>query len=675
MLCLTTTLLLAWGVSIGSAAEQYSYADLIGQLTNLERLAVLPAEGETCKLWSSWDRKSQFDEKTGKYVRWDGNRDVDGFIRNEPEGMVMAEMEGPGCIWRIWSATVRDGWVKIYLDGSSEPAVNMAFNEYFSGKRPPFQYPMLSYKLSEHGCEGQNLYMPIPYQKSCKIVAEPMWKWGEYFQFTYTTFPKGTTVPTFSTKLAEENAATLVATNGFLQDKLGNDPASPRKDEVTLRETVRIEPGQTARVAAVDGARAITAVRLNRPQFANREDEEIALRQLALKITFDDAAKPQVWCPLGDFFGTAPGWNLHKTLATGMTETNAYALWYMPFASKATVELVNDSPAAREISMEIVHAPLTRAFNDLCHFHTKWHRETFAVEADRRPDWSLLRTQGRGRFVACMLHVWNPLGGWWGEGDEKFFVDGEKFPSTFGTGSEDYFGYAWCHPGLFQRPFHAQTMSQNNAGHQSVLRWQIADNVPFQRSFDGYIENYKFNDNNPTAYAATVGWYLAPGGDDPYEAVPASERRDYYTKQHLRQVGGYKLLGYQPGELQSQNMESHGKGRWENDDQVFWSDDWALGGKLELAVPVATTGTYDVAAVLTRNNSYAIVQLYLDDQKLGEPIDLYAEKLEPTEPISLGTHPLTAGEHKLTIVKTGHNPKAAKRFQVGFDRLIVTKKP
>ena len=64
----------------------------------------------------------------------------------------------------------------------------------------------------------------------------------------------------------------------------------------------------------------------------------------------------------------------------------------------------------------------------------------------------MLQTEGRGRFCGVMLHVWNPRGGWWGEGDEKFFVDGEKFPSTIGTGSEDYFGYAWCNPHLFQKP-------------------------------------------------------------------------------------------------------------------------------------------------------------------------------------------------------------------------------
>ena len=92
----------------------------------------------------------------------------------------------------------------------------------------------------------------------------------------------------------------------------------------------------------------------------------------------------------------------------------------------------------------------------------------------------MLHTQGRGRFVGVELHVWNPRGGWWGEGDEKFYIDGEKFPSTFGTGSEDYFGYAWCNPTEFQNCYHNQTRNPNNRGHISVNRWHITDNLPFQ---------------------------------------------------------------------------------------------------------------------------------------------------------------------------------------------------
>ncbi len=101
-----------------------------------------------------------------------------------------------------------------------------------------------------------------------------------------------------------------------------------------------------------------------------------------------------------------------------------------------------------------------------------------------------MATRGRGRYVGLHLHVWNPGGGWWGEGDEKFFVDGEKFPSEFGTGSEDYFGYAWSSPGLFSRPFHNQILNERNAGHIINNRWHFADSVPFQTSFEGYLEKY-----------------------------------------------------------------------------------------------------------------------------------------------------------------------------------------
>ena len=254
----------------------------------------------------------------------------------------------------------------------------------------------------------------------------------------------------------------------------------------------------------------------------DREDELAALRKLVLQIRFDGQAKAAVCCPLGDFFGTAPGWNAYRSLLTGLTDDGGYALWYMPFAKSARVELINQDTVPRELEYDITHAPLAQPFEGLGHFHCQWHRDTVQLPEDRWPDWPLLNTQGRGRFCGVMLHVWNPRGGWWGEGDEKFFVDGEKFPSTFGTGSEDYFGYAWCHPGLFQRAYHAQTMTQANKGHQSVLRWHLVDNVPFQTGFEGCIEKYYRTEERGTQYASVACWYLAPDGVDPYAPVPAA---------------------------------------------------------------------------------------------------------------------------------------------------------
>ena len=86
------------------AQQTFTYNDLIHRLTDFQSPAVLPAAGETCRQWSSWDRASQYDADAGRYVRWDANGDGSGIIRQEGEYEVMAEMEGPGCIWRIWSA-------------------------------------------------------------------------------------------------------------------------------------------------------------------------------------------------------------------------------------------------------------------------------------------------------------------------------------------------------------------------------------------------------------------------------------------------------------------------------------------------------------------------------------------------------------------------------------------
>ena len=132
----------------------------------------------------AYDRASKYDETSGKYVHWDANGDGDGIIRREGNLSVLAEMQGPGCIWRIWSALPEKGRVKIYLDGQPAPVIDMPFADYFHGKHAPFNYPELSYRLEDVGCRGDNLYFPIPYQKSCKIVAEDKWgyKWCRWVE-------------------------------------------------------------------------------------------------------------------------------------------------------------------------------------------------------------------------------------------------------------------------------------------------------------------------------------------------------------------------------------------------------------------------------------------------------------------------------------------------------------
>ncbi len=656
-----------------TAAERLTYVDLVNRLTDMEHLAILPAPGEKCVQWSSYDRRSKYDDASGKYVDWAANGDGTGIIRKEGDELVFAEMEGPGVIWRIWSALAKQGHVKIYLDGAEEPAVDLPFIGYFNRENEPFTYPALVHMTAR----GQNCYVPIPYRKSCKIVATG--DWGRYFHFTYTTYPTGTILPTFERELSAAESQALDKANEILT-QCGARRAAKRPGEATIKQgpTV-VAPGATATVARLRGRRAITALEVNMDLPDSPEDCNV-LRELVLSIRWDGESKPSVWAPLGDFFGTAAGANKYKSLPLGVTDQSFYSNWYMPFERSALIQLTNDGDEERRVRFAITHAPLTKPIGTLGRFHAKWHRDAFLPEEPERRaiDWTMLKTQGRGRFCGVMLHVWNPRGGWWGEGDEKFFIDGEKFPSTFGTGSEDYFGYAWCDPTLFTNCYHNQTISMGNRGHISVNRWHIADNVPFQESFEAAIEKY-YPNGKPTLYAATAYWYQAAGQADPYEPAPVTQRKGYWKPIEVFKVKGalegeqIKVLAKTAGNANRQDLGGFG-GKWSGEAHLWWTGA-KPGEMLDLEVPVRKTGTYRVKMQLTKARDYGIVQLFLDGEKLGLPIDLFNNGVVPTGVLDMGAHKLDAGRHTLSIQIVGANEKAVKSYMFGLDYLKLEEVP
>jgi len=664
---LWATMLCCLALSAGGQPIVYSYTDLVARLTNLQHLALLPAAGERCAQWSSYDRSSFYDEPTGQYVNWSANGDGSGVIRTEGNQVVLAEMQGPGCIWRIWSATPGSGRVRIYLDGTNAPTVDLPFSGYLDGANAPFTYPALVHTTAAN---GWNNYVPIPYQTSCKVTADA--DWGLYFHFTYETFPTNTQLPTFTGALSPPEAAALSHVNQFLLD-CGSDPAGARVGQVVLTNLLTVPGNSTQFVAQLAGPRAITGIRVKADLPAAPADYDL-LRELALQIHWDGETNPAVWSPLGDFFGTAPGRNAYSSLPLGCG-TNGwwYCYWYMPFAAAAQIRLINEGTNQLPILFEITHAPLDQPIAQLARFHAKWHRDVLLpTESGRAIDWTALKTTGAGRYVGLMLHVWNPRGGWWGEGDEKFFVDGEKFPSTFGTGSEDYFGYAWSSPTLFRHAYHNQTHNDGaSKGHLSVNRWHLGDSVPFQQSFEGSIEKY-YSNSRPTLYAATAYWYLAPGGVDPYLPVPLSERVGYWTPLVNYRVPGaiegetMTVLGLSAGTAQAQDMSGFPGSQWSNDAQLWWTGAQP-GDLLDLALEVATAGTYRLSARFTQANDYGIVQLFLDGKPLGSPIDLYHPSVIATSELDLGTHVLTAGQHTFRAQIVGANPSAVFAYMFGLD--------
>ena len=650
--------------SVSARAETYTYPQLVERLTDLSALAKLPPAGEKTALASSYDRASQYDAANDKYIRWDANGDGHGIIRQEGDESVLMDVQGPGCIWRTWGATAKAGHIKIYLDGSPTPTVDLPFSGYFDGKTAPFNRPNLVY-IPSQAAHGLDNYTPIPFQKSCKIVADK--DWGDYYQFTYTLFPAGTVVPTFRMDLAAADAAALDRADKIL-GQCGQPPADAPQSK-TEAKPVSVPAGKSVTVADLDGARAITALKVKLDLPKDVEAQRVLLHQLTLSITWDGAAAPAVWSPLGDFFAYVGGADKFTSLPVGLAEDGTfYSYWYMPFARKAHIEVGNDGPAPIDMKWEITSAPLTQPVEKFARFHAKWHRDAFLpTRPDRQIDWTLLTTQGRGRYVGTHLHGWNPKGGWWGEGDDKFFVDGEKFPSTFGTGSEDYFGYAWSSAGHFSRPYHNQILNESNAGHFDDNRWHIADSVPFATSFEADIEKY-FKNDRPTLYAAEVFWYLAADGTDPYQPLPVSERLGWWKPRVVYHepdaIEGESLLPA-PGAV-VQNMMEHGEG-WSNDLQLFWGAG-QVGQTLALTLPEQRAGQYRVILGYTRASDFGIVQANLNGADLGQPVDLYDPHVSIPKPVEIGVVTLTAGKPVLKLTITGKNDKA-RGTKLGLDYL------
>ena len=194
--------------------------------------------------------------------------------------------------------------------------------------------------------------------------------------------------------------------------------------------------------------------------------------------------------------------------------------------------------------------------------------------------------------------------------------------------------------------------------------------MPFQREFEGDIEKY-FSNDRPTRYAATVFWYLAPGGKDPYLPVPVAERTNYFVQPAFKKIPGViegermKIISRTGGDVQEQDMSPWGE-KWSNDAQLWWTGARS-GDRLELALPVARNGRYQLLAQLTRAVDYGIVQFALDGEKLGAPIDLFHDGVIPGGELDLGMRHLSAGDHTLTVEITGANPQAMKGFLFGLD--------
>ncbi len=291
--------------------------------------------------------------------------------------------------------------------------------------------------------------------------------------------------------------------------------------------------------------------------FTIASDEPYHLKRIVLRIYWDGEATPSVEAPIGDFFGLGLGdyYSWQSELLSVGSENSLNSFFPMPFQRHAKVTITNEGKQPigslyYNIDYQTDSHPLPIG---TLYFHAQyrqaqpnhgwtnnWTSNGDPLVDDKRnlngeDNYVWMQAKGSGQFVGVTMSVMQNQDGWWGEGDDMFFVDDDATPAISGTGSEDYFLGAWDFGG---KPFSYQLYGAPVVGPElagsrsSVYRFHLDAPIPFRRSFKATIEHGNANHRSDNFYSVAY-WYQAEP-HAPFPPLPPVDQR----LPVVQQVGG-----------------------------------------------------------------------------------------------------------------------------------------
>lgn len=336
--------------------------------------------------------------------------------------------------------------------------------------------------------------------------------------------------------ISAENFTGAKGAGGRATGGTGAEAATDLGQGWKVSPSIDIEPGATVTLADIDGPGAIQHIWLTVfPAW---------WRRLILRFYWDDEATPSIEVPLGDFF--ANGWGVRCNVASLPVAVNPAGgfncYWEMPFRQRARITLENltDEPI-RGFYYQITYT-LTDIPADAAYLHAQWRRSN---PLPYKTVHTLLDgVRGQGHYIGTYIAWGVNNTGWWGEGEIKFYMDGDTdAPTICGTGTEDYFGGAWNfeHPageyGVYSTPFLGLPQvikpdglyaSQQRFG---MYRWHIMDPIRFQEDLRVTIQALGWRSDRASRrylplqddIASTAFWYQA----EPHTPFPALPDREF----------------------------------------------------------------------------------------------------------------------------------------------------
>lgn len=518
-------------------SREINLGTLLEDMVDRTQIAEFPDPEFLCKQCSSYNRETVAKGEPGWFANGDssyfyGHEDRDG--RRE---WTMMDVDGPGALVRWWLTQQKfDGTVRVYLDGSDEPVYAATADKLVGGD------VITGKPLSNVvGWNGRNLYLPMPFRKHCKITydgpnQQVTGKFPDclYYNINYIQYPAGTEVKTFTQDDLKTHAALLDRVQTALLKPETNALAMSRR---MAGDTSLLGSGESL-ARDIKGAGAISRLRVK----IDANDMAQAMRSVVIQISFD--GKERVLSPVGEFFGCGPGLNPFKGWWRQVAKDGWMTCWWpMPFKRSATVKIINHGTSDVSVSLGDIGITDWTFTDRTLYFNSTWRSEN-RMDTGKVRDWNYLTAEGKGVYVGDTLALFNEAklphprgtGTWWGEGDEKIFVDKELFPSTIGTGTEDYYGYSWGVGGTFEAPFHAMPRGDANGnytqpGHTTNTRTRSLDRIPFKQHLQLDMELLHWQKVAKLDYAVATYWYASDHAEGNGEVTPDRVRAAVATQQ------------------------------------------------------------------------------------------------------------------------------------------------
>ena len=661
---------------------------LLNEMTDLKRLASFPDENYRTIQFSSYDRRSTSPADSCWFSNEDGfgNEPIPGFEKvlkqADTAGIgeyLICDVNKPGAIVRLWTAGL-NGNIRLFLDDTDHPVYEGDAQDFFwktagvlsgnSGK------PGYADKFRQFDAT----YFPIPFSKRCRIEWIGDIRKIHFYHVGLRVYDQGVKVSTFRISDFDKYAAKIEEISNLMKNPDEGNDAGITQVEISATDLPAFSKKE---IFYATGTKAIEyfSVRINADNIEN------SLRKCILTISFDDSSVPQIQTPVGDFFGSAPGVNPFSSVPFSVNaDGTMICRFIMPFRRSARIEIENNSVEKIGINGSIRTNDFKWEEGKSMHFRARWKIDYgltasgFDPESNNVPDIVYLMASGAGRVVGSAAYLYNPSnattswGNWWGEGDEKIFVDRDTFPSFFGTGSEDYFNYSWSSSRIFTYPYCGQPRNDGpgNRGYVSNFRWHISDDILFRDKIAFYMELGHHGVVPGFSYGRIVYYYALPGAVDDFKKISMPDMADiaYLPWSPVAYLGsaGYSYIQAEKLISESPSVKAETGKIWAGGKIVMWKP-LKNGDKIRFNLScIADAENATIGLTLSHNPEGGTVAFALNGNRINfggkETVNTY----EPFQTI-LANHfsepvSLKKGLNEVTIesMDAGHGKKTGIDF-------------